>query len=538
MRNKKNTAIYLLIVLSFTLLASCATSTWNISDKKPKNMSGQTAQNGSNAGSEGKSEENVVLTYWAPLESWALPAIKTYDDNEAINKAKEITGISIKWIHPPIAQETEMFNLMIASDELPDIVQQAARYRGGLSKGVKDGVYLRLNELIDKYAPSYKWLRGMDPEIAKLTIDDSGTICAFFGISPYVEWEWWGPLLRKDWMDELGLDTPETIEDWYQLLTLFKEKKGAEAPLLFPPTGADWRSVFMSAYDAYNWMFYKDGKVQFGPIQPGMKDYLIEMRKWYAEGLIDRFFTGRDWNQWVQMTISGKSGAFLQSPETMSGIYVRYGLDIEAAPYPVLRKGDKIHMRGNYTKNLGYEAAITTSCKHPELAAKWLDFGYSQKGWELYNYGKEGRTHIKNSEGKPVIWDESIIYNDPEGIPAINALWKYKLHFGPFLRDEHSANPILIKNKKAQEIRKLWTETNDAAYCMPPAALLPEEGGKDAAIATQLSTYINEMIVKFIMGVEPIEKFDNYVEQINKMGLDEMLRMWQNAVDRYHKRQG
>jgi putative aldouronate transport system substrate-binding protein len=530
----KKTGVYGLLALFVLVCVIIGISLWNRNMGADNNI--QVSIEGKDTSGLENSSGKILLSFWVPLESWASPAIKSYDDCEVFREVEKITGIGIRWIHPTIGQEVEQFSLMIASDELPDIIQQANRYKGGLSKGIKDGVYLRLNEQIEKNAPNYKWIRSMDPAISKGTVDDDGNICAFYGLSSYEEWTWWGPLLRADWMEELQLKAPETMEEWHDVLTAFKNKKEAEAPLLFPSNGLDWSSVFMSAYDAYSGMFYRDGKVQFGPIQPGMKLYLAEMRKWYIEGLIDRFFAARDWNQWQQMAFSGRAGAFLQSAETMSGILEPHGIGITAALYPVVKQGDSVHMRWKGTKVLGFETAITTACRYPEDAVRFLDFGYSQKGWELYNYGMEGRTHMKDSDGKPKFWEGSIVYHDPDGIPTYNALWRYKLHWGPFLRDEHNANPMLVRDKKAQQIRKFWTETQDGAYWMPPAALLPEEGAREAAVSTQIGTYINEMVVKFIMGVEPVEKFDNYVEQIQKMGLAQMLDMWQKAVERYEKR--
>ncbi len=485
---------------------------------------------------DGASDPDHTLTCWVPLEGWALPAISSYDDCEIFAEVERRTGIRIVWIHPAPGQETERFNLMIASNELPDMIQQASRYRGGISNGVNDGVYLRLNELIDSTAPNYKWLRERDPEIARGTRDDEGNLCAFYGLSPYEEWTWWGPMLRADWMEELDLGIPVTISDWRQVLTAFRDRKGAEAPLLFPPNGRDWTSLVMSAYDAYDWLYRKDGEVRFGPTQPGMKEYLAEMRQWYAEGLIDRYFAVRDWQQWQQMAINGKSGAFFQSPDTMTSILEPHGLSFVAAPFPVREIGDSIHMRYRGTKVLGQETAITTQCRTPEVAVAWLDFGYGRDGWELYNYGLEGRTHIKNEDGKPMFWEGSIVYHDPDGIPTVNALWRYKLHWGPFLRDEHYANPILVMSEESRRARQFWTESNDGAYSMPPATLLPEEGKREAAISTQISTYVSEMVVKFIMGVEPIDNFENYVAQVEKMGLSEMLAMWQDAVERYDAR--
>ena len=68
----------------------------------------------------------------------------------------------MEYIHPNDQQTAEQFNLMIASDELPDVIEydwtgrSAGSYPGGPEKAIQDGVILELNDLIDQYAPNLK----------------------------------------------------------------------------------------------------------------------------------------------------------------------------------------------------------------------------------------------------------------------------------------------------------------------------------------------------------------------------------------------
>ena len=551
--------ITLLIALAmvFTVLAGCGSDSKTKESGKTQTettSTGNSGSTGNNAVETGVTDvedpyglpnnmsnyplkDKVTLTYWVPIEGWAAPAIKSYNDSEIYKEIEKITNVSIEWIHPAVGQAAEQFNLMMASDDLPDIIQPAGFYKGGVSAGIKDGVYINLKDTIEKYAPNYKKFRESDNERRKTTVDDEGNIGAFFCLSPYEEWTWWGPMIKKAWLDELNIAMPETMNDWYNMLKAFKDKKGAKFPFLPGGNyGTDWCGVFVSAYDAYDWLFYKDGKVQFGPIQPGMKDYLTEMRKWYAEGLIDKDFATRDWNSWQSTLISNDSGAFLQSPDTAYGILQPQNIEFVAAPYPVMNKGETIHYRWKHFKNGGQEAAITTSCKNVEVAAKFLDFGYTRKGWQLYNYGIPERAHKLDDKKIPYLWDGSIIYNDPDKIPAVNALWKYKMHWGPFIRDEHNANPIIVQSKVSGEMRKFWTDTIDGAYALPPVTFSPQESQKEASIATQIATLRTEVFTKIIMGKEPVEKWDEFVAQCKKVGLDEMLSLWNTAAERYNNR--
>lgn len=68
---------------------------------------------------------------------------------------------------------------------------------------------------------------------------------------------------------------------------------------------------------------------------------------------------------------------------------------------------------------------------------------------------------------------------------------------------------------------------------MPPVSLTAEEGDELAKILTTTDVYQNEMVTKFIMGVEPLDKFDEYVNEMKKMKIEDAIAIYQKALDRY-----
>lgn len=66
--------------------------------------------------------------------------------------------------------------------------------------------------------------------------------------------------------------------------------------------------------------------------------------------------------------------------------------------------------------------------------------------------------------------------------------------------------------------------------------LLPEETTEYATKMTEIETYANEMRIKFIMGETSLDEFDAYVQQIEAMGLEDVLAIQQAALDRYNAR--
>ena len=83
-----------------------------------------------------------------------------------------------------------------------------------------------------------------------------------------------GMVVRKDWLDDLGLKEPETYDDWYNMLKAFKDVKKAEAPMMLYFTGFNPMNIFEGGYGITETFFQVDGKVKYGPLEPGYKEYI------------------------------------------------------------------------------------------------------------------------------------------------------------------------------------------------------------------------------------------------------------------------
>lgn len=482
---------------------------------------------------------NPTLKVWWPLDTFQAVAVKDMNQQEVWKEAEKLTGVNLQFISPPVGQENDQFNLMVSSGDLPDIVVGADKYKGGITAGIDDDVFIDLKSVIDKYSPNYKKFRESDEMRRKTTMDDKGRVMAYYNLAPYSEWMWFGPLIKKEALDKTGLPVPTTMDEWYTFLKKCKDV-GYSQPLNYGSNyGEIFTGTFNGAYGVWDWSFVdKNKKAAWGPIQSGAKDYLTTMAKWNKEGLMNKDWATADFNQRMAEASSNDCAVILDSPDTMYGVWkTQHNIDFVSAPYPVLNKGDKPATTYENYKNDGWPAAITSSCKNVEAAAKFLDFGYTKKGWEIYNWGIEGRTHEINDKGMPYYQDNSIMYHDPDNIPLSNLVWKYKLHQGPFVRDEHNSNPLLVaKGSNSGPIRKDWEENTDHSAAMPPLTFTQTEASREAELGTQLSTLRNEYFSKIIMGQLPVSAYDEFSSKAKKMGSDEIVKIWQAALDRYNKR--
>ena len=479
--------------------------------------------------------DGVTLKFWKPL--YWVGKVASDNENIAWQEVQKRLGVKLEFIQPTAGQEVDQFNLMIASDSLPDIISSSwggdDMYTGGLDKYVKDEILIKLNDLVPQYAPDYlNTINTMVKEEEKKEFyTDSGNMVEFYAISPYEAYSYNGLQYRQDYMDKLGLKNPQTLTEVEAALKGFKDTLGVKSPLILANNGIDGLGgAFVSAFGIGPTFYQKDGKVMYGPIQPEFKDYLALMNDWYKKGLIDLDFASRDEDGWKRMLTSGESGAIVHSPDTvgawMSGITTMMG-----GYNPAKNAGDKIQFRlKTYQCVPQYAVAVTSACKNPEAAVKFLNYGYTKEGYMLYNYGIEGQTY--NLEGDKVVYTDMMM-NNPD-YPVLDAILKYKLHIGPFLRFEHEGNPAI--NQSTMAIRKFWTENSGTDLVLPMITLNAEEGTEYARIMNQVNTYLSTGIVKFIMGADSLDNFGKFVDDLKKLEVEKVITMEQAALERYNKR--
>ena len=480
------------------------------------------------------SDEPVTLTWFFPTNPSWQKLVTDLNEIMYFQEAEKITGVHIDWQVPPLGQEKEQFNLMINSGDLPDLIMHDTgvySYPGGGDKAIEDGAYLRLNELIEEYAPNYWALINSTDNFRSESKTDEGNIWGFSMVEANRQGAWTGMAIRQDWLDQLGLATPVTFDDWHSTLTAFKDELGAEAPLLIPTTGLTWDDSLIAGFDVGKSFFKIDDVVKFGPIEEGYRDYLTTLNQWYSEGLIDKDFSTRTAESTDALIYNNKAGAwhegfYMLNQRTKLADSDTFHLVGIAAP--VRNVGDKAHLRQSNNYVRGYETSISATCKTPEIAAKYLDFAYSPEGFMLSNYGIEGMTYELDEAGTPYLTD--MMLNDPNGLSINETIHYYLFHHGPMNRVWDRDKDGYTDDENACEA--IWG-TADDSYVMPPVTRNADEGSRYATIMADVEAYVNEMTVKFINGMASLDEYDAFVEQIKSMGIEEAIGIQQTALDRF-----
>lgn len=492
-------------------------------------------------------ENGGTLTYWMDLNSNVAANYSNMGETPFGKKLQENTGIQIEFQHPAVGQATEQFNLLLADTTLPDLIEYNwLGYSGGPEKAIQDAVIIPLNDVIDQYCPNLKAYLEANPEIDRMIKTDDGTYYCF----PFIRGSdklvtSTGAMIRGDWLEELGLEVPTTIDDWHDVLTAFKEKKGAAAPFTYWYANESLtdNNPFAYAYGAPRGLYLaEDGTIHYGAVEDGYKEYLMTMNQWMSEGLIDVDLATLTNDQVAAKITNGSSGASFgwcgsgMGNWTTAGQATNENYMLVPAPYPTLQKGEIPEFGqkdNNYVK--GGAVAITTSCEDVELAARLLDYGYSEEGTMLYNFGIEGESYTLDADGNANYTD--LILNNPDGLSITHAMGGYMRanYNGPFVQNERYAEQYYQFDSQ-KDAMDVWSNTNMKDHLIPPITPTVEESKEQAQYLTEINTYRNEMTLKFILGNASFDEWDEYVETIQGMNLDRVLEIQNAALERYHSR--
>lgn len=83
---------------------------------------------------------------------------------------------------------------------------------------------------------------------------------------------------------------------------------------------------------------------------------------------------------------------------------------------------------------------------------------------------------------------------------------------------------------------QLWRTADAKCKLMPNVSLTADETSEYASIMSEISTYVDEMKLKYMLGSESLDTFDNFVATLHSMGIDRALEIKQAAYDRYLQR--
>lgn len=466
-------------------------------------------------------------------------------DVKAFQKYKDMTNIDINWKQAPEDTIDEKRNLALASGSLPDVFYGMNLPNLDILKYGQQDTFIKLNDLIENYAPNLSKLIDENPIIKKAITFPNGDIYTLpYLVSPEFTSLRTFPafLFNQKWLDALEMDRPETTEEFYQYLKAVKtqDPNGNGKPDEVPYGGPNIATLVDWLYGSFGIsnkgvahidLDPKEDKVRFYPITDRYKEMMQYMNKLYSERLIAQNIFSIDWNQYLANASKGLYGSTVfYDPVELFGEEV--GKDfINGIPLKGPH-GDQSKALNSPVLNIG-GFAITNENKHPAATVRWADYFYGDEGSKLMFMGVEGETYEETPDGEFEFLDK--VTNDPNGLkkeevleqhapylnlPAVPSILQPKLFKGSESSD-FSVNAA--EEMKPYLSDEVWTEFT----------YTKEENKKLSALSADIEKYVNEMRDKFITGNASLEKWDDYVQNIKDMGLDDYMSIQQEAYNRF-----
>ena len=491
-------------------------------------------------------ERNVTLTLALVEESQVTSnGAKNLMETPFGKAWQEQTGVTIEVIQ---LTDNDAMNLLFAGGDLPDLIYYnfATGYTGGAAKAIKDKIIQPLNDYTD-YLPDMMAALEIDSNYMKSTTTDNGDIIG----GPFVRDDEMlktsaGMMLREDWLNDLGLEVPQTPDELYNVLKAFKEEKGAEAPwsstMWWLRDVALGHGLITSPFGLVKTNFYQvDGTVHYGYYESEYKDVLAWLNKLYEDGLLDANFQTLDGATMNSNIMNGVSGMTIGPTGSCLGTYINTMKESDpnyslVGLAPLVANDGEVAMSTHYDNAVtGYYLVMSPQCQNKAAAARFINYGFTEAGRLLFNFGIEGESYTM-VDGYPTYTD--VILNNPDGLTVQQAMAQYQRAWkdGPFLQMEAYIEQYYQLDQQ-REALAAWSTSNAADYQMPAVVIAEEDASEYSKLTADINVYTQEMAIKYITGQESLDTFETeYLPTLKGMGIERVIEMYQTALDKYNER--
>lgn len=475
-----------------------------------------------------------------PIEITALtqvdPLSKDYNEMEILKKFDEGTNVDVKYECVAGNVWEEKKNLTLASGKLPDVF-----FGGGISdsdivKYGSMGMFVALEDYIDKYAPNIKKVFEENPEIKNQVTAADGHIYTLPYINGYKAESVVNHLfINKKWLDNVGLQVPKTTDEYTEVLKAFKEQDANgngdvndEVPLSFVAgniyNGDYSLSGSFGIFDGKEHIMIKDDNVIFAPIEEGYKEYLKWANGLYKEGLLDNEIFTQEYSMYVGKGKDKTLGSFI-SFTAIPTVGLENADEYIALDPLVGPDGEQLW--GEYPKeNMGNKFVVTNANKNIEATIRWIDQFFDQeddKAIEVH-IGEVGVINeLVDGKFKMVNDDNKAKWENCPG-PYAPGIVSTKIYDEKMILSETQ----VLKNSLYDQYKPFLAEK------LPILSFTKEELEAISVMNTDLSNFVDEMKAKWVTGQADIDKeWDGYVDRLYKMGLEEYIKIYKDAYERY-----
>ncbi|WP_105614610.1 extracellular solute-binding protein [Vallitalea okinawensis] len=453
---------------------------------------------------------------------------------------EEKTNVHIEWEAVIEDAWKEKKGLLFASGDLPDIfIGAGVLSNSDVLKYGTQGLLVPMEGLIDEYGLNLTKVFEEHPQVKLASIAPDGHIYGGPSFDRGFPITTSAPLyMNKEWLDTLNLEVPTTTEEFYHVLKAFKENdpngndKSDEIPLTFNNNNiSDLFGSFGVVDDHKTHIAVNDGKVVYTAVLSEYKEAITYFNRLFQEGLIDPEAFTQDGS-----VLKGKTkgeeriiGAF-QSWRSTGWRRSEEDNDYVAISPLAGPNGDQLWpLMGSKVARGG--GVITSQCEVPEIAMRWIDALYEPDFAVQASLQYYIGVHMEKNDD-----DTLSITKIPErGNKEDDKYFPWNGH-RVFVMTKSNGDRFI--DKPAHIIEKQELDQLYNAYypeeTYPDVFFTLEENERISQLSADINTYANENYARWMMEGGIDEEWDDYVEKLYDMGLDEYIKIYQSALDRYN----
>lgn len=502
----------------------------------------------------------VTLTGFIP----SIGFISDMATNNGIVRLENMTNVHVEWIESSKVDARNKLSILLSSGTYPDIIQGAssnALSAQDLIRYGTQGLFLPLNDLIEKNGYYIQAMFDALPSVREAITSSDGNI---YGLPAVFTDDYHMTMRQKlwvnrEWLDRLGLDMPETTDEFYTVMKAFKDEDAngnGDPDDEIPMTGAkrhleDLPMWIMNAFvpaggpddsgDALlnNYEFIVNEEVSFSADKPEFREGLRFIRKMYNEGLIYVTALTQDREQMKSLVDGGETARIGAVASHHPGNFANLG-DAENSrfkQYEVMPpiKGPKGQQNAPWFIDAIIEPGqfvITNACEYPDVALRLADYYYSR------DFGE----HEKGVEG--VHWR---YVNPSENLVALNggdAKYQYlktltrednaQINLGPGwtqdLKNEFARAEEYSYEEMLYNATTLYDPYRISRFPYATAPIAADDIDEFNHLRRTIHSYVGESVDRFIINDLDIDtQWNEYLEQLNRIGLTRYLEILRTA---------
>ena len=545
MEQMKKTIAMLLAMIMLLSLAACGTDTpETTAPKETKPISGDpgTVETTPVAPPEVKNTDIYPLEGEHKLTVGIQSSIENPNESYYFNLFKDIIGIDIEYQ----SVTNEQAPLLYAGNAAPDVLfgqfSLSATQMNGFGEA---GALINFMDYLDKM-PNLARVYAEHPRMFACVQNYEGAVYTLPQIVYTLTSA--GNLLymRTDYMAEVGWDAPPaTVEEFAEYLRDLKEHYTAIDPSFIPFT------TYSSSYMRYERQLAQALFPAFGELsEPGLtttpdgktvvagfaseqwKNYVKYMNSLMAEGLLDPDAFTASSDLMKAFMYEGHTGVNVVMSSMKAEHFPSGNIDLIVMP-PMTSQYDSVPTYIKPSLYKAYNVAISTECEDLDAALAFVDAFYSTEEYPLNEEGTVWGISFWLGElgDKWDIREEGVAYNNNNGsttgLNYSTAPYIGNFDLIPYTNDIAGFKAVTVKSNL------LPYEINHV-YCNE-LALTEDETDTYTDAWADIDPYVAQMYAAFVTGELDIDaEWDNFLAQLDTLGLQDVIDAYQAALDRYN----